>query len=182
MLKHLFAAALLLVGVPTVASAATTVTTDSSTYSGLGSTIGGIPDVVGLSSQTFNLTGPGIYNLFAVTFTAGFTGSDSVGNTGLLPASGDFGGTSVPFDIAYALTIGPVTDNILLGGNSFTYGAYNFLINPLQLSSSGEGATGVLTATVSAVPEPATWLSLLFGFGMIGFALQRRQRMAHALA
>ena len=29
--------------------------------------------------------------------------------------------------------------------------------------------------TAAAVPEPATWLSMVFGFGIVGSALRRRQ-------
>ena len=29
---------------------------------------------------------------------------------------------------------------------------------------------------VSAVPEPATWMMMLFGFGLVGFSMRRRQK------
>jgi hypothetical protein len=32
-----------------------------------------------------------------------------------------------------------------------------------------------------AVPEPATWLTMILGFGTIGAVLRRRQRRAVAL-
>ena len=33
---------------------------------------------------------------------------------------------------------------------------------------------------VSAIPEPATWLMMIFGFGVVGCAIQRRQKAAIA--
>jgi hypothetical protein len=41
----------------------------------------------------------------------------------------------------------------------------------------GSGYTGTAVLTISALPEPATWASLLFGIGGIG-ALQRWRRAA----
>ncbi|UTW56561.1 PEPxxWA-CTERM sorting domain-containing protein [Kordiimonas sp. SCSIO 12610] len=36
--------------------------------------------------------------------------------------------------------------------------------------------TNIRAAAVSAVPEPATWLMMIFGFSLTGVALQRRRR------
>jgi hypothetical protein len=38
-----------------------------------------------------------------------------------------------------------------------------------------------LTSITSAIPEPATWLMMIFGFGITGLALRRRARMRVAL-
>ncbi|WP_293905397.1 PEPxxWA-CTERM sorting domain-containing protein [Phenylobacterium sp.] len=38
---------------------------------------------------------------------------------------------------------------------------------------------GVLTFS-AGVPEPATWMSLILGFGLLGAALRRRRELAHA--
>ena len=48
-------------------------------------------------------------------------------------------------------------------------------------------ATGTLTANVGsvavpAVPEPATWLMMIVGFGMVGAGLRTRTRMAGEIA
>ena len=61
------------------------------------------------------------------------------------------------------------------------------LANPVQLgasqytlsingNNSGAGSLGgSITISPSAVPEPATWAMMLFGFGAVGFALRRRR-------
>jgi hypothetical protein len=54
---------------------------------------------------------------------------------------------------------------------------YGFTFGP------GQSANHDLTAfnfTVSAVPEPATWMTMLLGFGAIGMALRRRMTTAAA--
>ncbi|WP_207790719.1 PEPxxWA-CTERM sorting domain-containing protein [Thermaurantiacus tibetensis] len=59
-------------------------------------------------------------------------------------------------------------------GTSFA--GNTLLINDWQASSPGDNIR-VITA---AVPEPATWAMLITGFGMVGFALRRRQRALSA--
>lgn len=36
------------------------------------------------------------------------------------------------------------------------------------------------TFSGGAVPEPATWVSLIFGFGMLGAALRRRRVLSYS--
>jgi hypothetical protein len=40
-----------------------------------------------------------------------------------------------------------------------------------------DGASAAFTASLSAVPEPATWAMMLLGFGMMGVALRQRTRV-----
>ncbi len=58
-------------------------------------------------------------------------------------------------------------------------------INPggyfaFDLSNAGDGyasdSTGVRFSVESAVPEPATWTMMIFGFGAIGFGLRSRRK------
>ena len=63
------------------------------------------------------------------------------------------------------------------------------LANPVQLgasqytlaingNNSGAGSLGgsITIRQAAAVPEPATWAMMLFGFGAVGFAMRRRRR------
>jgi hypothetical protein len=60
--------------------------------------------------------------------------------------------------------------NFLLGSGQYT----------LTINGQNSG-TGSLAGTITigqAVPEPATWAMMLFGFGAIGFAMRRRKDTA----
>ena len=56
-------------------------------------------------------------------------------------------------------------------------------VGSLEFSSSSNAFEFDNVAVVSsAVPEPATWAMMLFGFGVVGSALRRRSRTAIAVA
>lgn len=63
-----------------------------------------------------------------------------------------------------------------------------FLPGGAQLQTSGapiEERSWIFDANgqlVSQAPEPSTWLTMLIGFGMVGFALRRRKQAQAALA
>jgi len=64
------------------------------------------------------------------------------------------------------------------GRLTFTAGP-NLFINRISLASGQNSLEADNFGIVaSAVPEPATWAMLLFGFGGIGFALRRRKSAA----
>ncbi|MCW3796566.1 PEPxxWA-CTERM sorting domain-containing protein [Sphingomonas sp. BN140010] len=47
--------------------------------------------------------------------------------------------------------------------------------------NGGNGGGGVTTLEIApAVPEPATWLMMISGFGILGFAMRRRRRLERA--
>ncbi|UTW56234.1 PEPxxWA-CTERM sorting domain-containing protein [Kordiimonas sp. SCSIO 12610] len=48
----------------------------------------------------------------------------------------------------------------------------------LATSQGGASFSNVTLSTPSAVPEPATWLMMIFGFAISGFALRRSQKRA----
>ena len=73
----------------------------------------------------------------------------------------------------------------------------SFFLPPIPFIPGGGGGTTTLVVTPPggsgpppggenppppgpAVPEPATWLMLISGFGMLGFALRRRRRLANS--
>jgi hypothetical protein len=59
--------------------------------------------------------------------------------------------------------------------------AFQGPITSLSFSSGGEFWHG-FTVGVTAVPEPATWLTMLLGFGLIGAGMRTRRRRSIALA
>lgn len=74
-----------------------------------------------------------------------------------------------------------------VGGLSFTagnqtYNLYNAFGTPVGCTPSIPGCdvpvTFSLNAATPAVPEPATWLLMLSGFGAIGFSMRRRRQGA----
>lgn len=65
-------------------------------------------------------------------------------------------------------------------GQNF-FGAFGGDFTSVQIATTAQLSdvrqVRLSTGTIaSAVPEPATWASLLFGFGMTGFAMRRRRR------
>lgn len=70
--------------------------------------------------------------------------------------------SSSPFSIAF---------NPLQGNNTFEIGLRN-----APLSGGGFNPAAVrFSGTVTAVPEPGTWLLMILGLGAVGFAMRRRQ-------
>ena len=74
-------------------------------------------------------------------------------------------------------SIGTATNAIQLNFNNFVSGT-NLLNGTINIGHSEAFATA---ATVAAVPEPATWAMMLLGFGVIGFAMRRNPQTARRL-
>jgi hypothetical protein len=87
---------------------------------------------------------------------------------------------------SYGLTFGPdFGDNIFRDVNN--NGVYDPGIDTYLNSSFGEFSGYVPTYIhrafiANAVPEPATWLQMIFGFGLVGSVLRRRQSAKIAVA
>lgn len=77
---------------------------------------------------------------------------------------------------------GPYALNPVATGATEFWNRENLFLDAGQytLTISGENRdTGVLEGSITieqAVPEPATWAMMLFGFGAIGFAMRRRRK------
>lgn len=72
-------------------------------------------------------------------------------------------------------------------GTREQYGLSNLYLTDgtwrLYAEGSNSGETGALAGTFTitrAIPEPATWAMMLFGFGAVGFAMRRNRRPALA--
>jgi hypothetical protein len=78
---------------------------------------------------------------------------------------------------AYSMNPDTFASGLADMGNTATI-KFNLPSNVTMTSASGQFLTG---GTAAAVPEPATWLTMLLGFGAIGWAMRRR-RAAPVLA
>lgn len=122
--------------------------------------------------------GGGYYNCGATQFI------DPFGET----LGGDIDDAFVGFNVVNADNSGSGTANYFFAGGAFSaYGVYSNAGQPDPSGPTGDGGfvgnAGPATLTVSplAVPEPATWATMIAGFGLTGGAMRRRsQRRAMA--
>lgn len=170
-------AALAAVLAPAGANAAVVFTTNANHYEGLGDTIGSTFDKIDLSSVTNTFTGYGTYLINDVTFTVGVNANaGGYSQSGTLANAGTSSIGAFTYTIPYTISISNA-DTITLGGNTIVWNGFNIKFNELTLSSGSEPVFGKLTATVTGVPEAASWAMMLAGFGLAGAAMRRR-RMA----
>lgn len=92
---------------------------------------------------------------------------------------GNFGASDdVGFEWGSPLLAGETLDSLnVVGGafnGSFTGKQFFFAANALTSESFRLDGVTIQTAT-AAVPEPATWLMMILGFGALGFAMRRKQ-------
>ena len=69
-----------------------------------------------------------------------------------------------------------------LGFNTVDGKEVFFSVDIASVLDSGAVATGVVGATMSAVPEPAAWSLMILGLGGLGAVLRMRRRSAMAMA
>jgi hypothetical protein len=109
------------------------------------------------------------------TFTV-FDHGSSLGATSSVALTDAASAADVGTDFNAALA------NLQFSRAVYTLGAGDHLITGSLLQSVQFGglplnaSVGALRLEVSAVPEPATWLSLLAGMGLLGFTVARRCR------
>jgi len=132
-------------------------------------------DIVTLGTVSGTYTVPQSYNIYNVSFEVGVNANSAATTSGTLSNSITVDSTLYNFLIPYTIAISS-SDTITFNPFTATFGNYNFAFNLLSLTSDGSSiAQGVLTANISAVPEPAAWAMMLIGFGGIGFAMRRRK-------
>ena len=133
----------------------------------------------GLDALAFSLSGSPAITLSGLPSNFGTNGAQSAG-THHEDGLGDWG---------YIVTwVGPPTNNGTLGVHDLAFDITS--LSNLALTSnliSGQniffsvdiiqgGNTGVVGATLSAVPEPATWALMIAGIGMVGAGLRLRRK------
>ena len=84
-----------------------------------------------------------------------FTGGTKVTSFSFAP------GTMFAVGQSYAATLGQ--------GGTFT-------VDPSVGNVNFTGGVGIVTSSIAAVPEPATWAMMLVGFGMMGASMRYRRK------
>jgi PEP-CTERM motif len=124
-------------------------------------------------TETATFTTPSPYNLASASIT-----SSRVGNAG---STSDINFTSVMLN-GTALTLTSILGGAIeIGGLSnlsfLAPGTHTLTVTGITYGTGAgfdSSYSGTLTfATATAVPEPATWLSMVLGFGVLGVALRR---------
>ena len=83
-------------------------------------------------------------------------------------------------DWAKTLTQATIS-GISVGAGSGALTTYHAFADNVTFSTkSGASTTYNFEPAVAAVPEPATWIMMFFGFGMIGFGMRRRVSVSNA--
>ena len=124
---------------------------------------------------TFDLTG-------FDPFTAVITGDWGVDNDGSIllngVATGNVltGGTTANFSVLHAFSI----NSGFVAGINFLDFSVTDLGAPTALRV--DNLSGTARQVNSAIPEPATWLMMLLGFGAVGFAVRRQRASSLAAA
>ena len=131
------------------------------------------PDISSVSSTGYfgyastNTNYPQLGNI-EICFTAVSNGT-CTGNGAGLTSNPDQSGSGT-----FALTFANVMSSIELSDFAVRFQAINPTING---SSSGVGTgslIGLDGGVVSAAPDPATWMLMLTGFGLVGYSMRRR--------
>lgn len=148
----------------------------------------------GGSSATLQLDLGAVYNLSSVSVT------DRVTSGG---AQGSFFGGTTDFTTSYSLTaftdssfttaiggplvfskltpVGPTTLSSFLDVRALSgFTAQYVLYSVVSANGPNTGVSNISFDGTGAVPEPSTWLLLIGGFGMVGFAARRRRDLATA--
>jgi hypothetical protein len=179
MKSQLFAVALATTILAAAPAAAQTYTGGSGQVTGIGSDPSAFPgtpfDTATFKGVGGTYTGYGTYDIDTVDFLAGPNRHDDAPFSNFITLNGTFDGNPFTYNVDYSGTISAF-DTITFGGNSFDIGNTRIFFNPLTLTSAGDTSTGTLSVTTSAVPEPATWLMMIAGFGMIGAGVRRRRQ------
>lgn len=112
---------------------------------------------------------PNIAGLTAISLAGTFWADNEVleillnGVNILAAPGGTFNGTGTVFSAT-------LPSQFVTGTNTLSFKVRNLALN-------GGNPTGLkVSALVTAVPEPGTWLLMLMGFGFVGFQMRRRQK------
>jgi hypothetical protein len=171
-------------------------------------TLAGVPAQAVTVTETYRVTGSGFDDLLNLA-PAPFSSAEVVFSLNFDRALQYNGATDVitlvsstlPLSSALALTYSPVTQTIFVGGSSAGTAGFTLLADDFSIvanianaasptgftigytTAATPGSLFATFATITAVPEPAAWIMMIFGFGAAGMALrrgERRPRLARA--
>jgi hypothetical protein len=107
------------------------------------------------------------------------TGSDDSGKpAGTLIGPGNFGTyTQKGLTAPYGALVGEIGNGpfFFIGTNFNGFASATGALSLFYFDSNNSDNSGSISATVSAVPEPATWAMMILGFLGIGFVAYRRK-------
>ena len=111
--------------------------------------------------------------------TSSFTNS-AIGSTGLFTFSsiGLYSGTGTTGTLLQSGTVGSASGFQFAALDPYTLAAGSYTVSYMGSATgapSGVGSNFVFAA--AAVPEPASWLMMIAGVGMMGFGFRRRQNV-----
>lgn len=118
------------------------------------------------------------FGIFSVGKGVGFNHADISATIAFsLPG----GSVSTGGDASYFTAFGVLTGGVLTWDNpvqQVRVGNIQYTVNFQNLAGVeiGGKTQSDITITASAVPEPATWLTMIAGFGMVGFALRSNRK------
>ena len=144
----------------------------------------------GLDAVGFDLVGNPTVTIGGLPSTFGTNGSQAHG-TNHEDGLGDYGyivswvgpptsnSPLTTHDVSFTVT---GTSPLTLGSTLSNAQNIFFSVDIANRASADVVNTGVVGATLSAVPEPATWAFMLFGVGAIGASMRASRRSSSALA
>ncbi len=132
----------------------------------------GIVDTAVLTLNTHRVVGtPGVYSLYDTNASLSELDAErGTGDVGGIALFSDLGSGTFYGSRAYTAADANQFRSIALNGNA--------LANIQQSAGGFFAIGGTLSPVMAAVPEPATWAFMIFGFAAIGGAM-RRQRKAN---
>jgi hypothetical protein len=147
----------------------------------------GLPPILVYSRQSTNSADPGGAAIFANRSEPGITITRSDG--GLFTFNGldltyafndqnaSFGGGLATFTFNGGTSVLTRTFDNLAGFQTFNFDASG--LSSVRISSASPfQIDNVRLTAAAAVPEPATWAMMLFGFGAIGYSMRRRRAVS----
>lgn len=105
------------------------------------------------------------------------TGSDESGEAAGTKIGSNFGTwTQDGFTAPYGALVGKIGNSYQLLGTNFNGPAWDTGTLSLFYWDSNSGDNGAsIDVNIAAVPEPAAWAFMLFGFAGVGFAMRRKK-------